>query len=1000
MTPAVTAETQTIKQIILENGATGLHYYVQFDNTYFNEETGAYYCDEVLYVNHEVLIVGWDDSYPKENFNEDCRPENDGAWLLRNSWGTEWGDEGYFWLSYEDKNIIYAPFYKLESKDNYAKNYQYDIAGWGISISADEFINADKASKTGYMSNIFTAESNEQLEAVSFYTTDTGTEYEISVYTGVSANKPTSGTQAYSGQSGMEPYAGYHTIELNEAVKLKAGESFSVVVKLENPSYPYAIPVEICTLPWEKETPDYMGSGGESYYSADGEVWADVTDMCDIMNTKGRVYVTNVCLKAFTNPLSESNEAVSNIRFSVLEGPVADGSTLELEGAEEIYYTLNGGAPQLYNANAPITLDVEGGDCTVTAWGQKNGKRGNAVSKTYTKAFSKLSELDISHSGNLFRCDLSKDNSTFTVYVDKETETVKIRPRGVDTITVNGQPVYSDNWSDEIPVSLGKETTVEVVSSADGKYPTVYTLKLSRKEISFDYRAETVFYDDSVYILKDAAGNTVANGGSITAYIGTQLQLTGLDGNFLHTEQIPARNTTVGSPINFVNEETLYSYGEWNKIADNPNMENAVQWTGGYIPVEPGQQLYIKKDATDASFACEPVRIDIPASRPEAPDAELETAEPNRITMTEIDGAQYRISSDGEWQYECDFYGLEPDTEYTVEVRIAPTDSSFASLITRLSVRTLSGTTVNVSYCYRGEEYLSYEEPVYLGENTVSANETALADQGFKLENSEYNTYTVSVTAQDGVYTADTETVVFDIVPNVDPKTVFFDISYWDRDGNRIGEDARQSFDTVFEMSRRDIVLPEGYQLLEAEEPDEDWLYPIGLYYFNGAWRPNRNKVQLQIEKMACVTVLFKSEEGTVLNELGYTLTYGTEGTEQIEITAPEGYKIIGIKNFTVSILRNADGNLAANPDTIMVEVKKIDEGNPVAPDNPQPPVQPTTSDENDLIQKNNVNGDINSPHTGDDSNYYLWVVCLLVSFFGLVATSVYRKKKRRPDGQ
>ncbi len=181
------AQTQTVKQILIENGAVSISYMA--DLQYYNQDTHAVYCDTFDYANHGVLIAGWDDNYPKENFSEGCRPENDGAWLVRNSWGTDWDDDGYFWISYEDKTIDFGPFYKLESKDNYAHNYQYDTLGWAASIATDDFIDPEKASKSGYMSNIFTAESYEQLEAVSFYTTDAGTEYEISVYTGVNSGQ-------------------------------------------------------------------------------------------------------------------------------------------------------------------------------------------------------------------------------------------------------------------------------------------------------------------------------------------------------------------------------------------------------------------------------------------------------------------------------------------------------------------------------------------------------------------------------------------------------------------------------------------------------------------------------------------------------------------------------------------------------------------------------------------------------------------------------------------
>ena len=439
-----TATIPVIKQLMMEKGALSISYC--HDSSYYNEETASHYADTFHFSNHEVLLVGWDDNYPRENFRVECRPENDGAWLVRNSWGTDWGDAGYFWLSYEDKSIEYGSYYQLEENDNYAHNYQYDTLGWSVSVAADEFINPDKATMAGYLSNIFTAESDEQLEAVSFYTTDAGTEYEISVWAGVSEDDPTSGRLVYSGQSGRELYAGYHTVELDRAVRLQAGERFSVVVYLKNNTYPYPIAAECCFMPYSQSAPQATGSGGESYYSLDGEHWSDVINL-EYQFSDVHATITNVCLKAFTNPLPDDGEASANVRFSLLQGPIALGSELALSGAEEICYQIDGGEITRYTA--PIVLERA---CTVTAWSVTNGKKGNAVTRSYTQARSTLTELMIRQGDSTLNCDLSDGTDNYTLYVNRQTDRINVLARGCDTITVNANTTVTAIW-ENIPVT-------------------------------------------------------------------------------------------------------------------------------------------------------------------------------------------------------------------------------------------------------------------------------------------------------------------------------------------------------------------------------------------------------------------------------------------------------------------------------------------------------------------------------------------------------------------
>lgn len=76
-----------IKRAIKEYGAVsvGIHFN---EKDYYNEVTYGYMTNgSPSYTNHAVTIVGWDDSYSKDNFKESCKPNDNGAWIVRNSWG-------------------------------------------------------------------------------------------------------------------------------------------------------------------------------------------------------------------------------------------------------------------------------------------------------------------------------------------------------------------------------------------------------------------------------------------------------------------------------------------------------------------------------------------------------------------------------------------------------------------------------------------------------------------------------------------------------------------------------------------------------------------------------------------------------------------------------------------------------------------------------------------------------------------------------------------------
>lgn len=149
----------------------------QSDSRYYNKEQGAYCYIGTAKPNHDIVIIGWDDNYPKENFNLDL--EGDGAFICANSWGGEFGDEGYFYVSYYDTNIgIHNILYsRVDNTDNYDKIYQSDLCGWVGQLGYGK--------ENAYFANIYTAGEGEELAAAGFYATGQDTEYEVYTVTDV-----------------------------------------------------------------------------------------------------------------------------------------------------------------------------------------------------------------------------------------------------------------------------------------------------------------------------------------------------------------------------------------------------------------------------------------------------------------------------------------------------------------------------------------------------------------------------------------------------------------------------------------------------------------------------------------------------------------------------------------------------------------------------------------------------------------------------------------------
>lgn len=229
---SISGNADNVKEAIMEHGGVQVSYY---DNeSYYSSQYNSFYNPTVASTNHAVMLVGWDDSFPKESFSSE--PSGDGAWLVRNSWGYAsygmWSRQKYFWMSYHDAGLLKCDaadvFEMIPADQGYDNQYFYDSQ---LCLNGYYSRNNMKAANVYTVGGKRTSSAEQELlEAVSIVLVSADAPYTVEVYTGLSdGSDPTSGTLA-AAMSGTAVFAGEYTLELPEPVTLDRGELFSVVV--------------------------------------------------------------------------------------------------------------------------------------------------------------------------------------------------------------------------------------------------------------------------------------------------------------------------------------------------------------------------------------------------------------------------------------------------------------------------------------------------------------------------------------------------------------------------------------------------------------------------------------------------------------------------------------------------------------------------------------------------------------------------------------------------
>lgn len=283
-----------IKQMIMDYGVLGTC--MCYSGSFINAEYEHYQPPQNSEdPNHAVAIVGWDD-------NRETQAPLPGAWIVKNSWGSNWGYDGYFWISYYDKHACQHPemgaiSFKHVELSQYDNVHYHDYHGW-----------RDTKADITEAFNTFSVAKDELIEAVSIITAVHNVDYTIKFYS--LFEDGTLSIEMLPPQSGTIDYSGLHILVLDTPLQMSEGETFHIYLSLSDGGQAYdrtsIVPV---LLGGDQRTLVESSAGpGQSYYMSN-KGWEDFYYYDD---PSGYQNTGNFCIKAYSidNPvgIGEQNE--------------------------------------------------------------------------------------------------------------------------------------------------------------------------------------------------------------------------------------------------------------------------------------------------------------------------------------------------------------------------------------------------------------------------------------------------------------------------------------------------------------------------------------------------------------------------------------------------------------------------------------------------------------------------------------------------------------------
>ena len=216
-----------IKSLIQQYGALYTNMY--YTSASYNSGNHTYYYSGGSSTNHAVTLVGWDDNKVTAG--------GTGAWIIKNSWGASWGENGYFYIAYQDSKVNSSLGLFMDSID-YNQDMTistYSESGW--------IYNAGYSSNQADALVKFTADGNSQITKIGTWAVLPGAVINVEVYDDFD------GSSSLTGLLGTIPnqtctYTGYYSFDLSSPINISDGNDYYIKIRYRTTGYNYPIPIE------------------------------------------------------------------------------------------------------------------------------------------------------------------------------------------------------------------------------------------------------------------------------------------------------------------------------------------------------------------------------------------------------------------------------------------------------------------------------------------------------------------------------------------------------------------------------------------------------------------------------------------------------------------------------------------------------------------------------------------------------------------------------------